>query len=321
MRCETGTQSVGVIGARGYVGRELVRLLDEHPVLQTTLAVSRELAGRRVASEYGVDTGGLSFSSSYTPAKDECPDVVVLGLPNGHARSVVEEMEASGATPRVILDLSADFRFDESWVYGVPELHATRLRGAARIANPGCYATAMQLALAPVLAHLDADPCCFGVSGYTGAGTSPSEKNDAETLAQGLLTYAPVGHTHEREVSRQLGRPVRFAPCVAGYPRGITLTALLELEHATDQDELLGLYEAHYVGAECVSVQRDGTPRVQHVVRTPGAIVGGVAVDEAAPKRAAVVCVLDNLLKGAASQAVQNINLALGLEHTTGLTP
>lgn len=320
MRCETGTLSVGVIGARGYVGRELVRLLDAHPVLETTIAVSRELAGQSVASEYGVASGALSFSSSYEPQKDECPEVVVLGLPNGHAREVVREIEAAGASPRVIIDLSADFRFDDLWVYAIPELHTERLSGATRIANPGCYATAMQLALAPVLSRLHSEPTCFGVSGYTGAGTTPSDKNDAETLARGVLTYAPVGHTHEREVSRHLGRPVRFAPCVAGYPRGITLTALLELERPTTRDELLGLYSDSYAGAACVSVQQEGTPRVQHVVGTPGAIVGGVEVNEAAPTRAAVVCVLDNLLKGAASQAVQNINVALGLDHTTGLT-
>ncbi len=317
----TKTDSLGVIGARGYVGRELIRLLDAHPVLETTIAVSRELAGQSVASEYGVASGALSFSSSYEPQKDECPEVVVLGLPNGHAREVVREIEAAGASPRVIIDLSADFRFDDLWVYAIPELHTERLSGATRIANPGCYATAIQLALAPILDHLASTPHCFGVSGYTGAGTSPSDKNDAETLATGILPYTLAAHTHEREVTRHLARDIRFAPAVAGYPRGITLTALIDLEEPRTKVELEHIYASHYQDHPLIHIDTTAMPRVQSVVHTNSAHIGGITIDPEYPTRAAVVCVLDNLLKGAASQAIQNINLALDLPPLTGLTP
>jgi len=316
--CETETLSVGVIGARGYVGQELLRLLWAHPALETTVAVSREYAGKRVSDACAIDAGGLCFSEAFDPRR-ECPDVVILGLPNGHARGVVEAIDRSGAEPRLVLDLSSDFRFTDDWSYGVPELQTDGLRGATRIANPGCYATAMQLTLAPVLERLSGAAHCFGVSGYSGAGTTPSEKNDAEALSKGVLAYAPVGHTHEREVSRHLGCDARLAPMVAGYPRGITLTARFELDTPMQIGELAALYARRYEGEAFVAARAGGSPRVQEVAGTPAAIVGGFAVDDLYPRRAAVVCVIDNLLKGAASQALQNINIALGHEHTLGI--
>ncbi len=319
MKCETSTLSVGVVGARGYVGRELISLLDDHPALQTRAAVSRALAGRSVAAEYDAGPPSLKFTSTLAEHLPDLPDVVVLALPNGHAQRAVAEIEAAGATPRLIIDLSSDHRFDDSWTYAVPEVHADRLIGATRISNPGCYATAMQLALAPVVDRLVSTPSCFGVSGYSGAGTTPSEKNDVEALARGVLPYTPVGHTHEREVTRQLGHPVRFAPCVAAYPRGITLTALLDFEQPVSQEALVEAYTKHYTDQPFVSIFADRMPRVQDVVNSPRAIIGGFSVDAQDPTRAAVVGVIDNLLKGAASQAVQNINRALGLDAATGL--
>ena len=118
---------------------------------------------------------------------------------------------ANQADP-VIIDLSADYRFDPSWYYGLPELTRARHAGQRRISNPGCYATAMQLAIAPMLDVLDGPVQCFGVSGYSGAGTTPSDKNDPGKLRDNLMPYALTGHVHEREVSTQLHHPVEFMP-------------------------------------------------------------------------------------------------------------
>lgn len=317
----TTTYSVAVVGARGYVGQQLVRLLDDHPALTTTVAVSRLYAGKHVQSEYHAGPADLRFTHSLEEHLADCPDILILGLPDGHARDAVSALDLAGARPTLIIDLSADHRFDSDWAYAVPELHADRLVGADRIANPGCYATAMQLSLAPISDLLSSTPHCFGVSGYTGAGSTPSEKNNIERLRAGVLPYALTGHTHEREVTRHLGRDVRFAPSVAGYPRGITLTALLDFVEPTSHRELTQIFATRYDESPFVCCLPESVPCVQGTIETPRAIVGGFAVDRVNPHRAAVVCVLDNLLKGAASQAIQNINIALGFPSTAGLLP
>jgi hypothetical protein len=147
-------------------------------------------------------------------------DVVVLALPNGHAPAY-----AALARPDVVvIDLSADHRFDPAWVYGLPERTRDRVANARRIANPGCYATGIQLGLGPLLPHLAGPPHVFGVSGYSGAGTTPSPRNDPARLHDNMLPYALTGHVHEREASAQLGRPVHFMPHVGAWFRGISLT-------------------------------------------------------------------------------------------------
>jgi N-acetyl-gamma-glutamyl-phosphate reductase len=219
----------------------------------------------------------------------------------------------------VIVDVSADHRFDDGWVYGLPEVvGAEELRGAARIANPGCYATAMALALAPVRTVLDGPAHAFGVSGYSGAGATPSPRNDVSLLRDNLMPYSLVGHVHEREVSRHVA-PVRFVPHVAPFFRGITMTVSISLLDAFGARDLRALYEQHYREAPLVRLD-GGVPLVRDAANQPHATIGGLAVDEGA-RRAVVVSTLDNLLKGAASQAVQNLNLAFGLPETTGILP
>src|SRR4029079_689307 len=137
-------------------------------------------------------------------------DAYVLALPNGASGAYVEAI-AAARPDLVIVDLSADHRFTSSWVYGQPERKRAEIRGARHIANPGCYATAMQLALAPLVPLLEGPANVFGVSGYSGAGTTPSPRNDPEALRDNLMPYALVGHMHEREVTRHVG-PVCLMP-------------------------------------------------------------------------------------------------------------
>lgn len=306
---------IGIVGARGHTGAELICLIAGHPRLELVFVSSRELDGQPVAVHNDAYHGGLCYASlSPQQVAAAGADVVVLALPNGMAGDYVTAIDATGADP-VIVDLSADYRFDDTWHYGLPELTRAQAGGRRRISNPGCYATAMQLALAPLRESLYGPAQCFGVSGYSGAGTTASERNDPERLRDNLMPYSLVGHIHEREVSRHLGRPVEFMPHVAAYFRGITLTANLHMDRDADADSLYEQYRDYYAGEPLVAIETE-PPWVSAVAGRHGARIGGFSTQGV---RAVVVCTLDNLLKGAATQAMQNVNLALGLPEHSGI--
>jgi N-acetyl-gamma-glutamyl-phosphate reductase len=175
----------------------------------------------------------------------------------------------------------------------------------------------MQLAIAPLKADLAAPPACFGVSGYSGAGTSPSDKNDPHKLRDNLIPYALTDHLHEREVTRQLGLPVEFMPHVAPHFRGITMTVNLWLQQVTTRDAVRARYAGFYAGEPLVRVL-DEAPWESAIAGRHHAKIGGFAI-AAGGKRVVVVATLDNLLKGAATQAMQNINLALDFGEWEGI--
>ncbi len=308
---------LGIVGARGHVGAELIRLIAAHPRFELAYVSSRGLDGERVADHNNDYVGELRYSA---PSHEELPslgaDAVVLALPNGKAADIVHAFDDAGVDP-VIIDLSADYRFDPSWYYGLPELTRKTYAGQRRISNPGCYATAMQLAIAPMFNVLEGPVQCFGVSGYSGAGTTPSDKNDVELLRDNLMPYALTGHLHEREVSKQLGHPVEFMPHVAPHFRGITLTANLHLSIAFDQDEVLARYRGRYANEPLVRVL-DDAPWVSRIAGAQHVELGGFTLSGDG-KRLVVVATEDNLLKGAATQALQNLNLAFGLDEFAGI--
>jgi N-acetyl-gamma-glutamyl-phosphate reductase common form len=310
---------VGLVGARGHVGTELIRLFAGHPQLELAFVASRERAGQEVDDHHPEAAAGLRYSDASPGALVAARlDAVVMALPNGAAAPYVAAIDAA-APDTVVLDLSADHRFDDAWYYGLPELTRTGYHGQRRIANPGCYATAMQLAIAPMRGHLAGPVQCFGVSGFSGAGTSPSDKNDPEALRDNLIPYALTGHVHEREVTARLGHPVQFMPHVAPHFRGLTITANLHLATPWLLADVRHRYRGMYAGEPLLCV-RDDAPWVSHVAGVHGVQVGGFALDEDGT-RLVVVAVLDNLLKGAATQALQNLNLAFGLPETQGIPP
>ena len=313
------TKRIGIVGARGYVGGELLRLIAAHPQFELAYVTSRELDGQRLADHVDADVGELRYSS---PAYEQLPelgaDAVVLALPNGKAAHIVQQFDVVGADP-VLLDLSADYRFDPSWYYGLPELTRSRAAGKTRIANPGCYATGMQLAIAPMRDVLAGPPQCFGVSGWSGAGTTPSDKNNPQLLADNLMPYALTNHVHEREVTAQLGFPVEFMPHVAPHFRGITLTINLWLSQPLSVEQVKARYLASYQQEPLVEVV-DQAPWVSRIAGRNGVQIGGFTLAPGG-KRVVVVATIDNLLKGAATQALQNLNLALGLDELTAITP
>jgi len=308
---------VGLIGARGHTGRELIRLIAGHPELMLAYAVSRELAGRPVAEIAPEDQDGCIFEAL---APDEAArrraDVVILALPDGAASDYTAALEAE-APHRIIIDLSADHRFDDGWAYGLPELNRGNIQNAKRIANPGCYATVMQLALAPLVDRLGGVPAVFGVSGYSGAGTKPSLRNDLQRLADNLMPYSLTGHIHEREAAYHLGVPVRFMPHVHPAFRGLIVTAHIPLKEKMDAGGVAALFERKYANEPLIAL-RNVAPELKDGTGRKGVLIGGVSVDDDG-KNAVVVAVEDNLLKGAAVQAIQNVNLALGLHELTGI--
>jgi N-acetyl-gamma-glutamyl-phosphate reductase len=305
------TARLGLVGARGHTGAELLALIDGHPQLELAFASSRELAGQ---SMDGGDQTFVAFGPDEVARADV--DVVVLALPNGASAPYVRAIEQS-ARDVVIIDLSADHRFDDAWTYGLVERNRSALAGARRIANPGCYATGMQLALTPFLDVLDGPAHVFGVSGYSGAGTTPSRKNDVSVLHDNLLAYALTHHVHEREVTRHLAHPVHFTPHVASFFRGIHLTVAMQFLDAIEADVLLARLHAFAESEPLVKVTVE-PPEVKAIGGRHHVEIGGLAV--VTDERRAVVCAtIDNLLKGAATQAIQNANLALGYDELTGI--
>lgn len=292
-------KKIGIIGARGHVGRELVELVGRHGGLELALSVSQ----RDGATAEDIAAEQL--------------DAYFLALPNGATAAYVDAI-VRAREDAILVDLSADHRFDDAWVYGQPERLRERIRGARRISNPGCYATATQLALAPLVPLLDdCPPSVFGVSGYSGAGTTPSPKNDPEVLRDNLLPYSLVEHVHEREVSRQLDRRVFFSPHVAPFFRGITVTVSVGLREVQTHEALDRLYREAYAKEPLVTLSAE-PPLVRDIAGKHHVAIGGLSVSKDG-RHAVVVATIDNLLGGAATQALRNLNLALGLPELTGI--
>jgi len=334
---------VALIGARGYTGQELVRLLDSHPNMDLRHVSSRELAGQKLEgyNKREVTYESLSPEDVRDMEKRGEIDCWVMALPNGVCRPFVEavyEGRKSSNHKSVIVDLSADYRFDNTWTYGLPELVArSKIAEATQIANPGCYATAAQLGISPLVPHLGGMPHVFGVSGYSGAGTKPSPKNDVSLLTDNIIPYSLTGHIHEREVSSQLGAQVAFVPHVAVWFRGIHHTISIPLNKTMTSRDIRQIYQDRYAGEKLVKVVGEA-PLVKNISGKHGVEIGGFEVDKSG-KRVVVCATIDNLLKGAATQCLrkcldliktlffdeylltglENMNLALGYAEYEGI--
>lgn len=309
--------SLAIIGARGHTGAELLRLLDKHDELDVQAVSSRQLAGEAIKDHVDDLSLDLHFENlSPEAAARRKLDAYVLALPNNVCRPFVDAIEAIHPEA-VLVDLSSDHRFDPAWQYGFPERFRDQIRAARRIANPGCYATAMQTGLLPLIGRFASAPHIFGVSGYSGAGTTPSPKNDLNVLTDNLMPYALTDHTHEREVRHQLEQGLFFMPHVAPFFRGITLTISTLLNESIDANDIHDHFAYYYDEEPLIEVLPD-TPLVRDNVGKHLVRIGGFTVGQD-PRRLVFNVTLDNLLKGAATQALQNLNLALGLPETQGI--
>ena len=327
--------SVGVLGATGYAGRELVRLLAAHPRTEIRFATSESEAGTRRRS-IARNAPGLSLGRSAAAPLGEV-DVVFSCLPHGASLPWVERARNAGAQ---VIDLSSDLRVpDEStpeWgkaaVYGMPELHRERIRGADLIANPGCYPTGVTLGIAPLarrgLVGKNGPVIINAASGVTGAGRSPKREFLFAEVGEDYRAYA-VGnvHRHLAEMKHQVGLlspdgipELVFTPHLLPVRRGILETIYIPLARDVSADEALEMYEEDYGDEPFVDVLRDGTPKLSDVVGTNQLALSVVRVKGVEEPLMLVLAAEDNLVKGAAGQAVQNLNVMHGWPETEGLT-
>ncbi len=313
---------VGVVGATGYAGAELVRLLLGHPSAELAVVASRGAAGRRLDAVHPGLLGctELVFQAPAPSALAEL-DAVFLAVPHGTATALAGALDQADAP--LVIDLSADHRHAPGWVYGQVEWHGPQLIGATRIAVPGCFATCIELALAPFVAsgRLHGPARVVAATGSTGSGATATGATHHPERFVNMLAYKVLRHQHAPEVTRFLRGlgafdALHFVPLSAPVDRGILATCFLQLDGGDPQDTdlLTDFLAAQYAEDPAVHV-RAGSPELRHVRGTARCHLS-VHADGA---EVVVLSAIDNLGKGAAGQALQCLNLACGLPVDTGL--
>ena len=328
-----------VAGASGYAGALAAELVSRHPSLELVRVTARSDAGRRLSElhpQYGVD---LVLEQ---PAAEDGADVdaAIVAYPHGAAGPVVAALRSQGTK---VVDLSADFRLHDldayaHWygdhgapellgdaVYGLPELHREAIAGAGLVANPGCYPTASILALAPLAAEgLIEDVVIDAKSGVSGAGRAAAEEMAEVTAEDDTRPYKVTAHRHTPEIAQELGElggngatPLTFVPHLMPYHQGELVSCYVQTAEGLDISSLLGLYEGRYGGEPFVEVSAD--PPGVSAVRETNLCRIHLAQNEASGRVLAFASI-DNLWKGAASQAIQNLNLMLGLPEGEGIS-
>ena len=311
---------VAVIGSAGYTGTEALDVLLAHPGFEVVAAVSSSQAGRAVADVHARFKGRteLEYATS-APA-----DAEALALCTGHGRAAAYLAEHPPAPGVRVVDLSRDFRLagNHGFAYGLPEAFDAEIRAAERVANPGCFATAIQLSLLPLAQSglLAAPVSVTAITGSTGAGQAPSPTTHFSWRADNLSVYKPFAHQHLGEIRRTLGRvapggrddggagvpPIHFVPVRGDFARGIFCVTQTPTDLTQQQaDEL---YAAAFAKTRH-TFHVTANPDLQQVVRTDNALVHPIVKDG----QLGVVTVIDNLRKGASGQAVENLELMFGL--------
>ena len=325
---------VAVAGATGYTGQELMRLLARHPSVTLTAAMSSGAAGtapRRLPALARIWDGDIVpfLAEGLAPLAD----LVFLALPDRVAAEFGPTLVDAGVR---VIDLSGAFRLRDAaarsrWypetrqmpngvAYGLTELERNAVATARLVANPGCYPTAALLALAPLvsagLLSPNADIIVDAKSGVSGAGKTPSERTHFSECHDNLSAYGVFNHRHGAEIEQGIGGQVTFTPHLLPLDRGLMATTYVRVAPGTTQEALGDLYERVYAGATFVRLVGSALPEIKHVAHTNFCDIGW-RIDPSG--RVILVSVIDNLLKGASGQAVQNMNVMLGLDETTGL--
>jgi N-acetyl-gamma-glutamyl-phosphate reductase len=308
----------GIIGGAGYTGGETIRLLINHPAVDIRFIHSKSNAGKPVATiheDLAGDTD-LAFDAQWHSEID----VVFLCLGHGEAKKFLAEA-GNSFDGVLVIDFSQDFRLKSEgnpFVYGLPELNREAIREAKAIANPGCFATAIQLGLLPLAqAGLLKDVYSTGITGSTGAGQGLSPTSHFSWRANNIQAYKTLTHQHLKEITQSLIQAgshatVHFTPWRGDFTRGIFISSQLHCKK--DPQEILALYEDFYRTHPFTIVSRSPIS-LKQVVNTNKCLIQLEQVEQTLVVHSA----LDNLLKGAAGQAVQNMNLLFGLEETAGL--
>lgn len=311
---------IGIIGGAGYTAGELIRLLLHHPAAEIAFVQSRSSAGKPVSSVHDDLAGDtdLRFCAEI-PAE---PDV--LFLCSGHGVSEAFLKENSFSKNLKIIDLSHDFRLQRpgnDFIYGLPELNRTAICEAQKIANPGCFATAIQLALLPLAAEgmLNDEVHVHAITGSTGAGQQPTDTTHFSWRSNNLSIYKPFGHQHLGEIGQSLrqlqpgfDKSLNFIPVRGNFTRGIFASAYTHCE--ATENQVKDLCRTFYQSAPFTKVV-DENPSLKQVVNTNKCLLHL----EKHGDKLLIISTIDNLLKGASGQAVQNMNLLFGLPETAGL--
>ena len=310
--------SAGIIGGAGYTGGETLRLLLNHPFTEIAFIQSRSQNGRAVSDIHHDLTGefDLTFSAEAGPA-----DVIFLCLGHGESAKYLKEHPLHPGTK--VIDLSQDFRLSasaEGFTYGLPELNREAIKEADKVANPGCFATAIQLGLLPLAAAgILREVHTTGITGSTGAGQKLQESTHFTWRANNISPYKTLNHQHLAEIRQSLSQlqhgydqPVRFIPWRGDFTRGIFVTSVTTCD--LPLNEITGRYQEYYA-SHPFTILIDRDPDLKSVINTNKCIIRL----EKSGNTLAIHSAIDNLLKGASGQAVQNMNLMFGLPEAAGL--
>jgi N-acetyl-gamma-glutamyl-phosphate reductase len=331
-----GGQSVkvGIAGATGFAGQELLRWLAAHPRARVTTAMSSSPDGpaRTLPALKRIWDGVIEPFSADKLAEQS--DVVFLALPEEAAATIAPTLVERGIR---VIDLSGAFRLRdaaarEKWypatnlgalepVYGLTERNYDAIAGATLITNPGCYPTAALLALEPLAEAglLAGEVVIDAKSGVSGAGKKPSDRTHFSENHGSVSAYGVFGHRHQPEIEQELGAPVTFVPHLVPLDRGILETIYARVRPGTTPRDVAELMEAAYSNAPFVRLTGETLPEIKHAAYTNFCDIGWRV--DAAGSRILLVAVIDNLVKGAAGQAIQNMNVMLGYDERTGLLP
>lgn len=328
--------SAGIIGASGYSGIELTRLVLRHPALKLSFATSDRWVGQTIASKTALPSELAYVSNEQGLASAKGVDVVFLATPAETSLELAPKLRAMGVR---VVDLAGSFRLRDlskypafykfehtapallkEAVYGMPELFRSKIKGAQFVSNPGCYATAAALSVAPLLNSELIDPASIVISaasGVSGAGRKASEEYTFMEIDSDFRAYKTLKHQHVPEIEQTLGGvKLVFTPHLLPMKRGILSTAVARLKKGVGQAQVNEAFQKAFGKEPLVKLLPSAdSVRIADVVKTPWCLIGA-SVDET---HVVSISAIDNLLKGAASQAVQNVNLMLGLEETSSL--
>ena len=337
---------VALLGASGFAGAELLRRLLRHPAAEVLRVVAKDHVGQNVAAAHPNLEGATELVFEDLPANQAVAgaDVVMMGLPVAASLEVVAAAELTGAR---IIDMSGAFRVPDAasferfygavhprpellgrFVYGLPELNREQVRQARWVASPGCFATTIELGLLPLAEAglLTGAVEVVGITGSSGAGAVPVATTHHPVRANNLRTYKPLEHPHTPEIMAALAAAggrltgLHFVPVSAPLSRGIFATSFVRVPATVSEAELQELYRKRYAAEPFVRMPAGRLPEVVAVSGSPFAEVGlALGPSEGRERVLTVFSALDNLIKGGAGQAVQNLNLMLGVDETTAL--
>jgi N-acetyl-gamma-glutamyl-phosphate reductase len=328
---EHTTVTVGVAGATGYSGQELVRLLARHPKVRLTTAMASQKTGTKpsLPALSGIWDGEIEPFDLERLATN---DVAFLALPEDASADIAPPLLSRGVR---VFDLSGAFRLrndgvrarwypavkalPDGTIYGMAERTTAALQGAKFVSCAGCYPTAAVLALAPLVQAglVSSDIIIDAKSGVSGAGKAPTERTHFCEVDESLSAYGVFAHRHAAEIEQELGVAVTFVPHLVPLDRGILETIYVRVPAGTSEGDISAVYERAYEGSPFIRLRGGALPVIKHVAHTNFCDIGWKL--DAETSRLVVVSCIDNLLKGAAGQAIQNFNIAFGFDERTGL--